>query len=139
MFNNTINKVFILGYLGSNPVISHTSTGISIVKINIATNMNIKNKETNKFIQKTEWHKVILYNKIAEFMANFADKGTLVFLEGSLQTDEWQTEAGIKRETKIIATRIQIIDNKKKNNNVKTVKTDENNNDFTTFDEKTPF
>ncbi|HFL8819482.1 MAG TPA: single-stranded DNA-binding protein [Candidatus Azoamicus sp. OHIO2] len=140
MLKNSINKVFILGHIGTDPVLKYITNGTPVVKINVATNETWKDKNNN-IITKTEWHKITIYNKLAEFTANFITKGTLVFIEGSLKNNTWNSDSGIKNTTEIIASSIQIINNKKTQLDKKTdVKKDDiEGNDFVPFDNKTPF
>ena len=140
MLKNSINKVFILGHIGTDPVLKYITNGTPVVKINVATNETWKDKNNN-IITKTEWHKITIYNGLAEFTASFITKGTFVFIEGSLKNNTWNSDSGIKNTTEIIASSIQIINNKKTQLDKKTdVKKDDiEGNDFVPFDNKTPF
>ena len=135
MFENSINKAFILGRMGNDPVLKYTSNGTPMLIISLATNDSVKTKDNN-FIKKTEWHKIVLYSNLAENVANFTTKGSLLFVEGSIKTNTWTHENEKKITKDIIASNVQIIDKKNKKD------IDENKNitdEFSTFDDKTPF
>lgn len=139
MIKNSINKVFILGRLGQNPVLKYTKNGTPYLKITVATNETWKDKN-DQIITKTEWHKIAIYNTLAEFIANFTLKGSLIFIEGAIKTNSWTTDTETKNITEIVASNIQIIDNKKnQTNNENTNQKDDIEDDFVTFDNKTPF
>lgn len=138
MFKNTINKVFILGYLGETPTLKYTTNNIPNVIINIATNDTYKDKD-NTFKKRTEWHRVICYNNIAESIANFTEKGSLVFIEGYIKTNTWTHENQTKSIKNIIASNIQIMDNKKTQHEKLTKEKNDEQEEFISFDDKTPF
>ena len=139
MIKNSINKVFILGRLGQDPILKYTKNNTPYLKVTVATNETWKDKN-DKIITKTEWHKIAIYNTLAEFTSNFTSKGSLIFIEGSIKTSSWTSDTETKSITEIIASNIQIIDNKKRSINIDTnIQKDESDNEFVTFDNKTPF
>jgi len=138
-----VNKVIIIGNLGLDPEVKHMPNGGIIVSINIATTNSWKNKNTNKIESKTEWHRVILYNKLGEIASVYLKKGSKVFIEGSLRTNKWKDQNGNDRYVvDIIANNIEILD-KKVMDNVenegisKSIDKKKVNNDV--FDEDVPF
>ena len=91
---NGINKVTLIGNLGAKPEIKYASNGSSIANLSIATNESWVDKNTNEKREKTEWHRVCLFGKLAEIAEQSLDKGSKVYLEGKLQTRKWQDKGG---------------------------------------------
>ena len=91
---NGINKVTLIGNLGAKPEIKYASNGSSIANLSIATNESWVDKNTNEKREKTEWHRVCLFGKLAEIAEQSLDKGSKVYLEGKLQTRKWQDKSG---------------------------------------------
>ncbi|WP_027187483.1 single-stranded DNA-binding protein [Desulfovibrio cuneatus] len=107
-----LNKVMIIGRLGRDPELKYTPSGIPIANLNIATDESYVDKDGNK-VDRTEWHRVVVFQRAAENCANFLGKGSLVFVEGSLQTRKWQDQQGQDRySTEIKANRVQFLDRK---------------------------
>ncbi len=107
-----LNKVFLIGHLGRDPELRYTQSGMPIATLNIATDESYTDKEGNK-IDKVEWHRVVVFQRQAENCANFLGKGSLVFVEGSLQTRKWQDPQGQERyTTEIKAQRVQFLNRK---------------------------
>lgn len=108
-----INKVIIIGNLGLNPEIRYTSSGSAVVNINIATTDVWKDTKTGEVQNRTEWHRVVLYNRLGEIANDYLKKGAKVYIEGSLRTNKWKDQNGIDRySTDIIASNMQILDSK---------------------------
>ncbi len=97
MSSKGINKVILIGNLGQNPEIRYMSNGNTITNLNIATSEIWKDKNTGENREKTEWHRVILFGKLAEIAAEYLKKGSQVYIEGSLQTRKWQDQKGNDR------------------------------------------
>ena len=111
-----VNKVILVGNLGQKPEISYTKDDRAIAKFSIATSESWKDKTTGDMVEKTEWHNVTFFGRIAEVAERYLDKGSKVFVEGKLQTDKWE-ENGIKRSaTKIIGNNMQMLDSRGSNN-----------------------
>lgn len=107
-----LNKVMIIGRLGRDPELRYTQTGMPVASLNVATDESYTDRDGNK-VDKTEWHRVSVFQKAAENCANFLAKGSLVFVEGSLQTRKWQDQQGQDRyTTEIKAQRVQFLDRK---------------------------
>jgi single-strand DNA-binding protein len=104
-----LNKVFLIGRLTQNPEIKTTPQGQNICSFGLATNRVWIDKQTNKKQEKTEYHNIILWGKLAETAAQYLTKGSLVFIEGRIQTRSWQDATGNRRSrTEIIAESIQL-------------------------------
>ena len=107
-----LNKVMIIGRLGRDPELKYTPSGMPIANLNIATDESYVDKDGNK-VDRTEWHRVVVFQRAAENCSNFLAKGSLVFVEGSLQTRKWQDQQGQDRySTEIKANRVQFLDRK---------------------------
>ncbi len=101
-----LNKVLLIGNLGSDPEIRYTPSGTAVATLSVATNRRWKNKEGNQ-VDETEWHRVIVWAQSAEFCGNYLSKGSKVYVEGRLQTRKWQDQAGNdKYTTEIIANNV---------------------------------
>ena len=107
-----LNKVMIIGRLGRDPELKYGSSGMPIANLRIATDESYVDRDGNK-VERTEWHTVVVFQRAAENCANFLAKGSLVFVEGSLQTRKWQDQQGQDRwSTEIKAQRVQFLDRK---------------------------
>ncbi len=107
-----LNKVMIIGRLGRDPELRYTQSGSPVASLNIATDESYTDREGNK-VDRTEWHRVSVFQRQAENCANYLTKGSLVFVEGSLQTRKWQDQQGQDRyTTEINAQRVQFLDRK---------------------------
>ena len=107
-----LNKVMIIGRLGRDPELRYTQSGSPVASLYIATDESYTDREGNK-VDRTEWHRVSVFQRQAENCANYLTKGSLVFVEGSLQTRKWQDQQGQDRyTTEIKAQRVQFLDRK---------------------------
>lgn len=110
-----INKAILIGRLGKDPDIRYTPDGTMVTTFRIATDEQWKDKNGEK-VQKTEWHQIVTYRKLAEICGNYLVKGKLVFIEGRIQTRSWEDKDGIKRyTTEIIANDMKMLDSKGQN------------------------
>jgi len=91
---NGLNKVTLIGNLGSDPEIKYAANGSAIANLSIATNESWFDKNTNEKIEKTEWHRVCIFGKLAEIVEKSLSKGSKVYIEGKLQTRKWQDKSG---------------------------------------------
>jgi len=104
-----INKVILIGHLGADPEMRYTSDGKGVANIRIATSESWKDKNGEKQTA-TEWHKVVLCNKLAEIVGEYLNKGSKVYIEGKLQTKEWQDKEDNKRyTTQIVAHTMKML------------------------------
>lgn len=107
-----LNKVMIIGRLGKDPELRYTQGGVAFASFNVATDESYTDRDGNKQ-DKTEWHRIVVFQRQAENCANFLSKGSLVYIEGSLQTRKWQDQDGQDRfTTEIKAQRVQFLDRK---------------------------
>lgn len=112
-----LNKVMIIGRLGRDPELRYTQNGTPVTSLNIATDESYIDREGVRQ-DRTEWHRVTVFQKQAENCSNYLSKGSLVFVEGSLQTRKWQDQQGQDRyTTEIKAQRVQFLDRRNNNNN----------------------
>ncbi|AKZ65707.1 single-stranded DNA-binding protein [Candidatus Palibaumannia cicadellinicola] len=99
MANRGVNKVILVGHLGHNPEIRYMPNGCAVANINVATSDIWRDKHTGDTKEKTEWHRVVLFGKLAEVTGEYLRKGAQVYIEGSLQTRKWQDKNGQDRYT----------------------------------------
>ncbi len=106
----SLNKVMIIGNLGRDPELKYTQSGTPVCTLNIATNEKWRDQQGN-MQDKTEWHRVIVWERQGENCANYLRKGSSVYIEGSLQTRKWQDQNGQDRwTTEVKAQRVQFLD-----------------------------
>ena len=107
-----LNKVQIIGRLGRDPELRYSQSGSPVCTLSVATDEGYTDRDGKK-VERTEWHRVVLYSKAAENCNQFLKKGSLVYVEGSLQTRKWQDQQGQDRfSTEIKAQRVQFLDRK---------------------------
>jgi single-strand DNA-binding protein len=109
----SLNKVQIIGNLGSEPEVRYSADGAAIANISLATTSQWKDKETRGKQERTEWHRVVFYGRLAEIAREYTHKGSLVYVEGSLHTRKWQDKDGHDRyTTEIIGSLLTTLDKK---------------------------
>ncbi|WP_282448424.1 single-stranded DNA-binding protein [Marinobacter goseongensis] len=89
-----VNKVILIGNLGQDPDTRYTPNGNAVVNLNLATDESYKDRQTGQMVPKTEWHRVVMFGKIAEVAGQYLRKGSKVYIEGKLQTRKWQNKEG---------------------------------------------
>lgn len=99
MATRGINKVILVGNLGQDPEVRYMSNGNAVANFNVATSETWKDKQTGENREKTEWHRIVAFGKLAEITGEYIKKGTLVYIEGQLQTRKWQDQSGQDRYT----------------------------------------
>ncbi len=99
IMTGTLNKALLIGHLGQDPDIRIMNSGEPVAHLSIATSEAWKNKSTGARREATEWHRVVLYKRLAEIAGQHLRKGTLVYIEGHLQTRKWTGKDGIERHT----------------------------------------
>ncbi len=102
-----INKVILLGHLGRDPEVKYMPNGNAVANITIATSESWKDKNTGQQQDRTEWHRVVIFGKLAEIAGQYLKKGSLVYIEGQLQTRKWQDQSGQDRYTTEIVVNMQ--------------------------------
>ncbi len=105
-----INKVILVGNLGNDPDVKYTQGGAAVTTISVATSESWKDKQTGQMQDRTEWHRVKFFGKLAEIAGEYLRKGSQVYVEGSLRTDKYTDKNGIERyTTDIIANEMQML------------------------------
>lgn len=108
-----INKAIIVGNLGQDPETRYTASGNAITNISVATSEAWKDKQTGKKQEKTEWHRVVFFNRLAEIAGEYLSKGKQCYIEGNLRTRKWQDQNGQdKWTTEIVAKEMQMLGGK---------------------------
>lgn len=111
-----VNKCILIGHLGDDPEIKYMPSGGAVANISIATTESWKDKNTGEKVEKTEWHRVTFYQRLAEIVGEYLKKGSQVYIEGRLQTRKWQAKDGTDRyTTEIIASEMQMLGGKGQN------------------------
>ncbi|NUF49901.1 single-stranded DNA-binding protein [Gilliamella sp. ESL0250] len=99
MANRGINKVILVGNLGQDPEVRYMSNGNAVANLSVATSESWKDKQTGETRDRTEWHRVVVFGKLAEIAGEYLKKGSQIYLEGQLQTRKWQDQSGQDRYT----------------------------------------
>lgn len=100
-----LNKVMLIGNLGADPEMRYTAKGSAVANVNIATAESWRDRETNEQQERTEWHRVVFFDRLAEIAGEYLRKGSQVYVEGRLQTRKWQDKDGNDRYTTEIVVR----------------------------------
>jgi len=108
-----VNKVILVGNIGQDPEIKYMPSGGAVTNISIATSESWKDKQTGQPQERTEWHRVVFFNRLAEIAGEYLKKGSKVYVEGSLRTRKWQGQDGQDRyTTEIVANEMQMLDSR---------------------------
>ncbi len=108
-----INKVILVGNVGIDPEVRYTGSGAAVANISIATSESWKDKTTGENIERTEWHRVVFFNRLAEIINEYVKKGSKLYVEGSLKTRKWQDQSGNDRyTTEIVGNEMQMLDSR---------------------------
>lgn len=106
-----INKVIIIGNVGQAPEVKYMPSGGAVTNISVATSETWKDKSTGQPQERTEWHRIVFYNRLGEIAGEYLKKGSKVYIEGSLRTRKWQAQDGTDRyTTEIVANEMQMLD-----------------------------
>lgn len=140
MASRGVNKAIIVGNVGSDPDIRTMPNGNQVVNLSIATSDEWKDKNTGEKKEKTEWHRCVFFNKIADIAAQYVNKGSKLYIEGRLQTRSYEQDGVKKYSTEIVVNDMQMLDSKNTNSNNE-VKEASNNDiaKFDSFDDDIPF
>lgn len=107
-----VNKAILIGRLGRDPEVRYTPDGLMVTSFNLATDEQWKDKNGQK-VQKTEWHRIVTFGKLAEICGNYLTKGKMVYVEGRIQTRSWEDKEGAKRfTTEVVASDMRMLDSK---------------------------
>ena len=113
MASRGVNKVILVGNLGNDPETRYMPSGGAVTNITVATSESWKDKQTGQPQERTEWHRVVFFNRLAEIAGEYLRKGSKVYLEGSLRTRKWQDKSGQDRyTTEIVAGEMQMLDSR---------------------------
>ena len=113
-----VNKVILVGNLGQKPEMRYTATQSAVANLSIATTESWKDKESGEMRDKTEWHRVVYFGKLAEIVEKYLDKGSSVYIEGKLQTRKWQDKNGADRwTTEIVGSELTMLGSKSSSSN----------------------
>lgn len=108
-----VNRVTILGNVGQDPEVKYLPSGGAVTNISVATSESWKDKNTGQKNDRTEWHKIVFFNRLGEIAGEYLRKGSKVYIEGSLRTRKWQAQDGTDRySTEIVASEMQMLDGK---------------------------
>ncbi|SUC77896.1 Helix-destabilizing protein [Providencia stuartii] len=106
MASRGVNKVILIGNLGQDPEIRYMPNGGAVANLTLATSESWRDKQTGEMREKTEWHRVVIFGKLAEVAGEYLKKGSQVYIEGSLQTRKWQDQSGQDRYTTEVVVNI---------------------------------
>lgn len=113
-----VNKVILIGNLGNDPEVRYTPNGNAVATVSVATSETWKDKQTGELQDRTEWHRVAFFNRLAEIVGEYLHKGSKIYVEGSLRTHKWQDKTGMERHTtEIIASEMHMLDSRPGNSN----------------------
>jgi single-strand DNA-binding protein len=108
-----VNKVILIGNLGKDPEVRYMPSGGAVTNVTIATSESWKDKQSGEQQERTEWHNVVFFNRLAEIAGEYLKKGSKVYVEGSLRTRKWQDKEGKDRyTTEIVAGEMQMLDSR---------------------------
>lgn len=112
-----INKVILVGNVGVDPDVRYLPNGNAVTTLSLATSESWKDKTTGEKQERTEWHRIVCFNRLGEIAGEYVKKGSKIYIEGSLRTRKWQDQQGQDRyTTEIIASDMQLLDSKGNNN-----------------------
>ena len=112
MAGRGINKVILIGNLGDDPEVRYTPSGTAVANIRMATTDSWKDRNTGERQERTEWHRVVFFSRLAEIVEQYVRKGSKIYVEGRLQTRSWEQE-GVKRyTTEIVANEMTMLDSR---------------------------
>jgi len=113
MSKGTVNKVILIGNCGKDPETSSFPSGGAVTNVTIATSESWKDKQTGQQQERTEWHRVVFFNRLGEIAAEYLKKGSKVYIEGQLRTRKWQDKSGQDRyTTEIVGSEMQMLDSR---------------------------
>lgn len=108
-----VNKVILIGNLGADPEVRYTPNGNAIANATLATSTSWRDKQSGELQDRTEWHRIVFFNRLAEIVGEYLHKGSKIYVEGSLRTRKWQDKSGVDRyTTEIIANEMHMLDSK---------------------------
>ena len=130
MASKGINKVIIVGNLGQDPEVRHMPSGGAVTNVSVATSESWKDKNTGQQQDRTEWHRVVFFNRLAEISGEYLKKGSKVYIEGSLRTRSWEKDGITRYSTEIVANEMQMLDGKNDGGNNSSYNQSANDNSY---------
>ena len=112
MARSGINKVILVGNLGQDPEVKYTAGGAAVTTLSLATSESWKDKDTGTDQEKTEWHRVVLWRRLAEIAGEYLKKGSKVYIEGQLQTRKWEQDGQTRYTTEVVGKDMQFLDSR---------------------------
>lgn len=113
MASRGVNKVILIGNLGQDPEVRYMPNGNAVANVTLATSESWKDKNTGETQERTEWHRVVFFRRLAEVVGEYCKKGSKIYVEGRLQTRKWQDQGGQDRyTTEIVADQMQMLDSR---------------------------
>ena len=112
MARSGINKVILVGNLGQDPEVKYTAGGAAVTTLSLATSESWKDKDTGSDQERTEWHRVVLWRRLAEIAGEYLKKGSKVYIEGQLQTRKWEQDGQTRYTTEVIGRDMQFLDSR---------------------------
>ncbi len=110
---SSVNKALIIGNLGQDPEIKYTQSGSPVANLSVATSERWKDKNTGEQKEQTEWHRVVVFGRLAEIAEQYLKKGSKIFIEGKIQTRNWEDADGNKKyTTEVVAREMTMLDSK---------------------------
>lgn len=110
MASRGVNKVIIVGNLGNDPEVRYMPNGNAVANVSVATSDSWKDKNSGEQQEKTEWHRVVFFNRLAEIVEQYVKKGSKIYIEGRLQTRSWDKDGVTQYTTEIVASEMQMLD-----------------------------
>lgn len=110
MASRGLNKVMLIGNLGADPEVRYSPNGMAVANVRLATNESWRDKESGETQERTEWHRIVFFGRLAEVVKEYVHKGSQIYIEGRLQTRKWQDKDGQDRySTEIVANDMQML------------------------------
>lgn len=107
-----VNKVIIVGNAGGDPEVRHMPNGDAVVKLTVATSESWKDKSTGQQQERTEWHRLVFFKRLAEIVGEYVKKGSKIYVEGRLQTRSWEKDGVKQYTTEIVVNEMQLLDSR---------------------------
>lgn len=113
MSRGGVNKVILIGNLGADPEVRYTPAGVAVANFNLATSESWTDRNTGERQERTEWHRIVMWRKLAEIAGQYLKKGSKIYTEGKLQTRSWEDQNGQKRyTTEVVVDDMQMLDSR---------------------------
>lgn len=138
-----VNKAIILGNVGNDPEVKYMPNGNAVANLSIATSETWKDKSTSDKQEKTEWHRIVAFGKLAEIIEKYVKKGSKLYIEGKLQTRSWEQDGQKRYATEVVVSEMQFVDSRSETGNTQSQKPQQSQpaqgSSFDNFDEDIPF